>query len=59
MTDHNYKFDTLQVHAGQEPDPVTGARAVPLYQTTSFVFNNSDHAEARLLYKTQGPYTHV
>lgn len=44
MTNHNYKFDTLQVHAGQVPDPVTGSRAVPLYQTTSFVFNNSDHA---------------
>ena len=42
MTNHNYKFDTLQVHAGQVPDPVTGSRAVPLYQTTSFVFNNSE-----------------
>lgn len=41
-------FETLQLHAGQEkPDPVTGARAVPIYQTTSYVFNNSDHAEAR------------
>lgn len=37
------KFETLQLHAGQEPDPVTGARAVPIYQTTSFVFNNSEH----------------
>lgn len=54
MTDHNYKFDTLQVHAGQEPDPVTGARAVPLYQTTSFVFNNSDHAEARFALQDPG-----
>jgi O-acetylhomoserine (thiol)-lyase len=33
------KFETLQIHAGQEVDPVTGARAVPLYQTTSYVFN--------------------
>ena len=37
------KFETLQLHAGQEPDPVTGARAVPIYQTTSFVFNDSEH----------------
>ncbi|MCK5101358.1 MAG: aminotransferase class I/II-fold pyridoxal phosphate-dependent enzyme, partial [Cyclobacteriaceae bacterium] len=37
------KFETLQLHAGQEPDPTTGARAVPIYQTTSFVFNNSEH----------------
>jgi len=37
-------FDTLQVHAGQQPDPTTGSRAVPLYQTTSYQFNNTDHA---------------
>ncbi|MEO6188508.1 MAG: O-acetylhomoserine aminocarboxypropyltransferase/cysteine synthase [Ginsengibacter sp.] len=36
-------FETLQQHAGQEPDPTTGARAVPIYQTTSFVFNSSEH----------------
>jgi O-acetylhomoserine/O-acetylserine sulfhydrylase len=42
-----YRFETLQLHAGQEADPVTGARAVPIYQTTSFVFNDSEHA-ARL-----------
>jgi O-acetylhomoserine/O-acetylserine sulfhydrylase len=36
-------FETLQVHAGQEADPTTGARAVPIYQTTSFVFKNSEH----------------
>ncbi len=54
MTNHNYKFDTLQVHAGQVPDPVTGSRAVPLYQTTSFVFNNSDHAEARFALQDPG-----
>ncbi len=41
------KFDTLAVHAGQEPDPHTTARAVPIYQTTSFVFKDTDHA-ARL-----------
>ncbi|WPP52376.1 O-acetylhomoserine aminocarboxypropyltransferase/cysteine synthase family protein [Catalinimonas niigatensis] len=37
------KFETLQLHAGQEPDPTTGARAVPLYQTTSYNFKNADH----------------
>ncbi|RXF71170.1 O-acetylhomoserine aminocarboxypropyltransferase/cysteine synthase family protein [Arcticibacter tournemirensis] len=37
------KFETLQVHAGQEVDPATGSRAVPLYQTSSYVFNNSEH----------------
>ncbi len=37
------KFETLQLHAGQEPDPTTGSRAVPIYQTTSFVFKNSEH----------------
>lgn len=42
------RFETLQVHAGQEqPDPATGARAVPIYQTTSFVFDDCAHAEAR------------
>ena len=38
------KFDTLAVHAGAAPDPATGARATPIYQTTSFVFNDADHA---------------
>lgn len=43
-----YKFETIQLHAGQEtPDPVTDSRAVPIYQTTSFVFKNSAHAAAR------------
>jgi O-acetylhomoserine (thiol)-lyase len=40
----HFGFDTLAVHAGQRPDPVTGARAVPLYQTSAFVFEDSDHA---------------
>src|SRR5690625_3638563 len=40
----NYKFETLQLHAGQEPDPTTGSRAVPIYQTTSYQFNDTDHA---------------
>lgn len=43
-----YKFETLQLHVGQEqPDPATDARAVPIYQTTSYVFRNSEHAAAR------------
>ena len=46
--ERNYKFETLQLHVGQEqPDPVTDSRAVPIYQTSSYVFRNSDHAEAR------------
>ena len=45
---NNYKFETLQLHVGQEqPDPATDARAVPIYQTTSYVFRNSAHAAAR------------
>ena len=45
---NNYHFETLQLHVGQEqPDPATDARAVPIYQTTSFVFKNSAHAAAR------------
>ena len=44
----NYKFETLQLHVGQEqPDPATDARAVPIYQTTSYVFRNSQHASDR------------
>ena len=47
-SDRNLKFETLQLHVGQEsPDPVTDARAVPIYQTSSYVFHNSDHAAAR------------
>lgn len=38
------KFETLQLHAGQEPDPATGSRAVPIYQTTSYNFKNTEHA---------------
>lgn len=45
---NTYAFETLQLHVGQEKaDPATDARAVPIYQTTSYVFHNSDHAEAR------------
>ncbi len=42
MNNRNYKFETLQLHVGQElPDPATDARAVPIYQTTSYVFPSS------------------
>lgn len=48
MSKRNYKFETLQLHVGQEnPDPATDARAVPIYQTTSYVFRDSAHAAAR------------
>lgn len=47
-TERNLKFETLQLHVGQEqPDPVTDARAVPIYQTSSYVFHDSAHAAAR------------
>ena len=43
MADQPLHFDTLQLHAGQQPDPTTNSRAVPIYQTTSYVFNNAEH----------------
>ncbi|TYB88050.1 O-acetylhomoserine aminocarboxypropyltransferase/cysteine synthase family protein [Oceaniovalibus sp. ACAM 378] len=46
MSDKNYGFDTLQVHAGARPDPTTGARNTPIYQTTAYVFRDADHAAA-------------
>ena len=51
----NYKFETLQLHVGQEqPDPATDARAVPIYQTTSYVFRDSAHAAARFDLSEEG-----
>ena len=44
MTERLPGFSTLSIHAGAQPDPTTGARATPIYQTTSFVFNDADHA---------------
>jgi len=44
MTDRPPGFSTLAIHAGAQPDPTTGARATPIYQTTSYVFNDADHA---------------
>ncbi|MHB0952253.1 MAG: O-acetylhomoserine aminocarboxypropyltransferase [Allorhizobium sp.] len=46
MSDRNPGFATLAVHAGAQPDPATGARVTPIYQTTAYVFNDADHAAA-------------
>ena len=46
VTPRFHRFGTLSLHAGQQPDPATGARAVPIYQTTSYVFDDVDHAAA-------------
>jgi len=60
MSERKMKFDTLQVHAGQKPDPTTGARAVPIYQTTSYVFNNVEHAANLFALKESGNiYTRI
>lgn len=54
MSERKLKFDTLQVHAGQHPDPSTGSRAVPIYQTSSFVFKDTDEAEGRFALTNPG-----
>ena len=54
MSEKRLRFDTLQVHAGQTPDPATGARAVPIYQTTSYVFKDSAEAEGRFALTVPG-----
>ncbi|WP_315110227.1 O-acetylhomoserine aminocarboxypropyltransferase/cysteine synthase family protein [Clostridium intestinale] len=60
MSERKLSFETLQVHAGQVPDPTTGARAVPIYQTTSYVFNNADHAANLFQLKESGNvYTRI
>src|SRR5579863_418017 len=60
MTDRNPGFSTLAVHAGAQPDPTTGARATPIYQTTSFVFNDADHAASLFGLQTFGNiYTRI
>ncbi|MFW5985999.1 MAG: O-acetylhomoserine aminocarboxypropyltransferase/cysteine synthase family protein [Halanaerobiales bacterium] len=57
---NNFHFDTLSVHAGQEPDPATGARAVPIYQTTSYVFDDTEHAARLFDLKEEGNiYTRI
>ncbi|NLT49189.1 MAG: O-acetylhomoserine aminocarboxypropyltransferase/cysteine synthase, partial [Clostridiales bacterium] len=61
MKKRDYKFETLQLHAGQEnPDPATGARAVPIYQTTSYVFEDCAQAEGRFNLSQSGNiYTRI
>ena len=60
MTDHVPGFSTLAVHAGAQPDPTTGARATPIYQTTSYVFNDADHAASLFGLKAFGNiYTRI
>ncbi|GGM19466.1 bifunctional o-acetylhomoserine/o-acetylserine sulfhydrylase [Promicromonospora citrea] len=56
----HWSFETRQIHAGQEPDPATGARALPIYQTTSFVFPDAGVAADRFALKDLGPiYTRI
>ena len=54
MSDHQYGFGTLCLHAGQIPDSATGSRAMPIYQTTSYVFDNADHAASLFNLQTFG-----
>jgi O-acetylhomoserine (thiol)-lyase len=54
MKDREFKPETLAIHAGQIPDPATGARALPIYQTTSFVFDSADHAASLFNLQTFG-----
>lgn len=60
MSDRKLGFDTLQVHAGQKPDPTTGSRAVPIYQTTSYVFRDTEHGANLFALKEPGNiYTRI
>ena len=54
MADHEYGFRTRAIHAGNIPDPVTGARAVPIYQTSAFVFDDAEDAAARFALQKYG-----
>ena len=54
MSDREFSLETLCLHAGQLPDPATGSRAVPIYQTTSYVFDNADHAASLFNLQTFG-----
>jgi O-acetylhomoserine (thiol)-lyase len=54
MADRKFGFETLCIHAGQLPDPATGARAVPIYQTTAYVFDSADHAASLFNLQTFG-----
>jgi O-acetylhomoserine (thiol)-lyase len=60
MSNQKYQFETLQIHAGQVPDPTTGSRAVPIYQTTSYVFDDVQHAaDLFALRKSGNIYTRI
>ncbi|MEX1126531.1 MAG: PLP-dependent transferase, partial [Acidimicrobiia bacterium] len=60
MKDHEFGFTTRAVHAGQRPDPETGARAMPIYATTSFVFDDVQHAADLFALQTYGNiYTRI
>ena len=54
VSDKQYGFETLSVHAGAAPDPATGARALPIYQTSAYVFEDADHAAALFNLQTVG-----
>ena len=54
MADHKFGFETLCLHAGQIPDAATGARATPIYQTTSYVFDDTEHAASLFNLQTFG-----
>ena len=54
MADREFGIETLCLHAGQIPDPATGSRAVPIYQTTSYVFDSTDHAASLFNLQTFG-----
>ena len=54
MSDHQFQVETLAIHAGQTPDAATGARALPIYQTTSFVFDSTEHAASLFNLQTFG-----
>jgi O-acetylhomoserine (thiol)-lyase len=60
MSNNQPGFNTLAIHAGAQPDPATGARATPIYQTTSFVFDDADHAASLFGLKAFGNiYTRI
>ncbi len=60
MSTSSSRLSTLALHAGQVPDPTTGARAVPIYQTTSFVFKDTEHAANLFALKELGNiYTRI
>jgi O-acetylhomoserine (thiol)-lyase len=60
VSEQSWHFDTLALHGGQVPDPTTGSRAVPIYQTSSYVFENADHAASLFALETPGNiYTRI